>query len=58
MDEFLDDNNKEELADILEVLYAICDFKNFKFEEIEIIRKEKTDKRGQFKNKIILDRVK
>ena len=55
VEEFLAENNKEELADILEVIYAICDFKEFDKEEIERIRKEKAEKRGGFKDKIILD---
>lgn len=28
MNEFLEDSNKEELADILEVIYAFCDLYN------------------------------
>jgi predicted house-cleaning noncanonical NTP pyrophosphatase (MazG superfamily) len=55
VDEFLQDNNEEELADILEVIYAICDHKNFGLNNIEKIRKEKLEKRGGFKKKIILD---
>lgn len=47
----------EELADILEVIYAICDFKNISSEKLEQIRKEKSQKRGGFKNKIILGQV-
>ena len=57
VDEFLKDPNKEEIADILEVLYAICDFEGTSKEEIESIRKGKADKRGGFKKRIIIDRT-
>ncbi len=57
VDEFLKDPSKEEIADILEVLYAICDLEGTSKEEIELIRKEKAEKRGGFKNRIILDRT-
>ncbi len=55
VDEFIEDNNKEELADILEVVYAICDFKKIDKEKLEILRKKKAEERGRFKDKIILD---
>lgn len=55
VDEFIKDNNSEELADILEVIYAICDYQNVSKTELEKIREEKAEKRGAFKNKIILD---
>ncbi|MCK4730693.1 MAG: nucleoside triphosphate pyrophosphohydrolase [Candidatus Aenigmarchaeota archaeon] len=56
VDEVLEDVNvEEELADVLEVIYAICDFKGISLEELELIRKKKKDERGGFKDKIILD---
>lgn len=58
VDEFLDEDNAEELADILEVIYAIRDAKNISKEELETIRKQKNNKRGSFKDKIILDNIK
>ncbi len=57
-DEFLEDNNEEELADILEVIYALCDLYNFDKEKLEQLRKDKAEKRGGFKDKIILDETK
>ncbi|MCK9272401.1 nucleoside triphosphate pyrophosphohydrolase [Candidatus Gracilibacteria bacterium] len=45
----------EELADTLEVIYAICDFKGISREDLENLRKEKQEKRGGFRDKIILD---
>ena len=58
VNEFLKENNEEELADILEVIYAICDFKNFDKEKLELLRKKKVEERGGFKDKIILDETK
>ncbi len=57
VNEYLEDNNKEELADILEIIHAICDFENTNFNELELLRKDKFKKRGGFKDKIILDKV-
>lgn len=55
-EEFLKEDNKEELSDILEVIKAISEFK--KIENLEDIRVKKAQERGRFKNKIILDEVK
>ncbi len=58
VDEFLEDNNEEELTDILEVIYALCDLYNFDKNKLEQLRKDKVEKRGGFKDKIILDETK
>ena len=55
--EFLEDNTQEELADILEVIYALCEHKNWSQQEIETIRKIKSEEKGSFEKRIILDRV-
>ena len=55
IEEFKKDENVEELADILEVLDAIADYKGFGRTEIERIKKEKAKERGVFKKKIILE---
>lgn len=52
---FLESENPEELADILEVIYAICDFKNIQKEKLENLRAQKSAKRGGFKKRIILE---
>ncbi|MDD3262521.1 MAG: nucleoside triphosphate pyrophosphohydrolase [Candidatus Absconditabacteria bacterium] len=52
---FVGTNIAEELADILEVAYAIADAKNISKEEIEKIRLEKLEKRGGFSKRIILE---
>ena len=58
VDEFLADSNDEELADILEVICAICDFKKIDREKLEIKRVKKVEERGGFEDRKILDRVK
>ncbi len=58
VNEFLKESSKEELADILEVVYAICDFMNVDREELESLRKKKAEQRGGFRDRIILDETK
>jgi len=58
VNEFTKDGNDEEIADILEVIYAICDYKKIDKKELELLRKKKVEERGGFKNKIILDETK
>jgi predicted house-cleaning noncanonical NTP pyrophosphatase (MazG superfamily) len=53
--EFKEDESPEEFADLLEVVYAIADYKGFNLEEIEKIREKKAEERGGFKDRIILD---
>lgn len=58
VDEFMKDGNAEELADILEVIYAICDFQKINKNKLELLRKKKVKERGGFKEKVILDETK
>ncbi|MDP3026996.1 MAG: nucleoside triphosphate pyrophosphohydrolase [Nanoarchaeota archaeon] len=55
--EFIKKDSEEEFADILEVLYAISDFKHFDKDKVNKIRENKAKKRGRFKDKIILEKV-
>jgi|SRR3989338_5490263 len=55
IEEFKKDESPEEFADILEVLDAIADYKNFDKGEIERIKTAKAGERGKFKERIILD---
>lgn len=57
VDEFIEDEAPQELADILEVILAICEYKNIGFSDIEKIRKEKKEKKGGFSKKIILEDI-
>ena len=53
--EFIRSGEKEELADILEVIDAICVFKKIERKEIKHIQREKAERKGKFKKKIILE---
>ncbi len=55
VEEFCKDENVEEFADMLEVLDAIADYKDFKKSDVEKIKIKKAGERGKFKEKIILD---
>lgn len=55
--EYLEDNNVEELADIVEVVHGILNAKNISLEEFEKIRQDKVDRRGAFNKKIFLEKV-
>ena len=57
LNEYLDGNDIEELADLYEVMLAILDYKKMSLMEFDIIRKMKVEKRGAFKNKIYLESV-
>ena len=57
LQEYLEDNNVEELADIVEVIYGILGSKDITIEDFEKIRKDKVAKRGAFKEKIFLEKV-
>lgn len=56
--EFQGKEDEDELADILEVINAICDFKQINKESLEDLRKKKAFDRGAFNKKIILEEVK
>lgn len=52
--EYQNSKNVEELADILEVVYAIAEYKNISRETLEKTHIEKAQKHGKFKQKIML----
>lgn len=55
--EYQTDKSIEELADMLEVMYAIAEARGWSISELEAVRREKADKRGGFKDKIYLEYV-
>ena len=55
IEEFSKDESIEELADIFEVLDAIADYKKFEKEDLERIKEKKSEERGRFEKRIILD---
>lgn len=57
VEEYKKDKNIDELADIMEVVYALASLHSCTAEELEKIRAEKAEKRGGFEKKIFLVEV-
>ena len=57
LEEYRQSKSLEELADLLEVIYAAAAARGCTQEELERIREEKKGKRGGFENRILLLRV-
>ena len=55
--EYHQDQNIEELADLLEVIYAAAQARGYTKEQLEQVRMEKAVKRGAFHEKILLRKV-
>ncbi|SFB91949.1 Predicted house-cleaning noncanonical NTP pyrophosphatase, all-alpha NTP-PPase (MazG) superfamily [Halobiforma haloterrestris] len=55
--EFEESGDIEELADVLEVVYAIRDQKGISAERLEELRAEKARERGRFEEGVVLERV-
>lgn len=55
--EYHQDQNLEELADLIEVVYAAAKARGYTLEELERVRTEKAAKRGGFDKKILLKEV-
>ena len=55
--EYHQDQNVEELADLLEVIYAAASARGYTLEQLEEVRAHKAEKRGGFQKKIFLVEV-
>ena len=55
--EYHKDQNIEELADLLELIYAATIARGYSLEELEQVRAEKAANRGRFEKKILLKEV-
>lgn len=55
--EYHKDQNIEELADLIEVIYAAAKARGYTLDELERVRAEKATKRGGFERKILLKEV-
>ena len=55
--EYHKDQNIEELADLIEVIYAAAIARGYTIEQLEKVRAEKAEKRGAFQQKILLVEV-
>lgn len=53
--EYQADKSLEEMADVLEVLFAICEARGYSVDELMKVRDEKRENRGGFKEKIFWD---
>jgi predicted house-cleaning noncanonical NTP pyrophosphatase (MazG superfamily) len=53
--EYMKDKNTEELADIMEVVYALGELHGTSNNELNLLREKKAKERGGFKSKLILD---
>lgn len=57
VEEYLVDNNVEEIADIIEVLLAILKYNKIEYSEFDKLRASKAEKRGAFEQRIFLERT-
>jgi predicted house-cleaning noncanonical NTP pyrophosphatase (MazG superfamily) len=57
LQEYIDSESVEELADLVEVVYAILEYKDVSLREFEVIRNRKVEERGAFKKKLLLKEV-
>ena len=55
--EYHKDHNIEELADLLEVLYAVVAARGYTMEQLESVRTQKALSKGTFQNRILLKTV-
>ena len=52
--EFIEEHSIEELADLMEVIFAIMKARNISIEDVEKSRQSKNNKKGSFSDKIYL----
>lgn len=57
LQEYLESDSVEELADIIEVIYAIAKYKRVAIQELEAIRSQKVEARGAFEKRLLLKEV-
>lgn len=57
VNEYLIDQNIEEMADVMEVIYTLLDVHGWSFDDVERVRKEKAQNRGGFREKIFLESI-
>lgn len=57
LQEYYQDKSLEELADLMEVIFAVAEARGYSIAELEQERKKKVYERGGFKQKILLKEV-
>jgi len=55
--EYLAGDSVDELADLVEIVYAILKYKGVDFKDFERIRKRKAEERGAFDKRLLLKEV-
>lgn len=55
--EYQADKSLEELADMLEVMYAVVRARGYSIDDLERVRKQKAEKRGSFEKRLRLKGV-
>ena len=54
VEEYIESEDVEELADIMEVIHAFLEFHTLSYSEVENVRQKKLEERGGFSGKIFL----
>ncbi len=57
LEEYRQDQNLEELADLLEVIHAVVLARGYTLDDLERVRAEEAEKRGKFEKRILLKEV-
>ncbi|HBC84721.1 MAG TPA: phosphoribosyl-ATP pyrophosphohydrolase [Clostridiales bacterium] len=57
VEEYLEDYSIEEMADVMEVIYAILEYRETTMQDVEKVRLEKRNKKGAFKRRVFLKDV-
>jgi len=57
VEDYLESDDPEELADIIEVIHALSDYHQMTIEDIENMRKTKLEERGGFAERVYLVEV-
>lgn len=57
VEEYHESHDREELADVLEVVHAIRRFEGLSREDLDELRERKADARGRFREGVVLERV-
>ena len=57
LQEYLEADSVDELADLVEVVYAILKYKGVEVKDFENIRKKKAEERGAFDKRLLLKEV-
>lgn len=54
-EEFADEPDEDVLADMLEIIDAICEYRQIDRKQLEVLRRKKAEERGLFRKRIILE---